>query len=107
MWYRESALFPFVEGVYQAPTYFRPAALKKPVWTLLDPDESQTGVPSNLAVHHTKHFIIFSTSPQNGRWKPLEKTTEIAVCIMNPWSKKEISKALVQLLLSSMFELTV
>ncbi|KAH9079497.1 hypothetical protein EDB83DRAFT_2503931 [Lactarius deliciosus] len=85
IWYRDSTLFLFVEeGVYQAPEHFRSTTLK----TL-----SPSGVPSRLAVRGTKHFITFTTYPQPDRWKHMEKSTDCAICIMNPWTRKEISKA--------------
>ena len=44
MWYRASVLFLFVEeGVYQSTTYFCPTEFKKPVWTLVDSDDSPDG----------------------------------------------------------------
>jgi hypothetical protein len=87
-----------------------PAAdLKSRVWTLVDSDDNNTGIPSHLTVHDSQHLIIYSSSPQSGRWKYLGKTTLSMVAVMNPWTREEISRALVvhPLLPSMMFELTI
>ncbi|KAH9043153.1 hypothetical protein EDB85DRAFT_1885551 [Lactarius pseudohatsudake] len=77
IWYRDSTLFLFVEeGVYQTPEHFRSTTLKTLVWTLVDSDESPSGVPSRLAVRGTKHFITFTTYPQPDRWQHMEKSTD-------------------------------
>jgi len=95
-WYHDSRRYLFVkEGVYEVPEHFPSTTFKTLVWTLVDSDESLSGVPSNLAVHCTKHFIIFTTPPQSSQWKPLEKTTGCRVAIMNPWTRAEIAQAAV------------
>jgi len=108
IWYHESTPFLFVEdGVYKAREHFGPTTHKTLVWTLVDSDESPSGVPSRLTVKGTQHFIIFNTSPQPMRWKHMEKSTNWAICVMNPWTRKEISKALAHPLPSSVFGLII
>ena len=101
-WYNDSRRLLFVnEGVYVAPKDFPSMELKTRVWTLVDSNEPSWEVPPKLAVHHTQHLNIFTTSPQSERWKPLERTTICGVIIMNPWTRKEIFQALDHLLLPS------
>ncbi|KAH8994357.1 hypothetical protein EDB86DRAFT_2926188 [Lactarius hatsudake] len=96
MWYRDSRQYLFVEeGVYEVPQYCPSTDFKTLVWTLVDADECPNGIPSYLAVHDTKHFNVFVSYPQSSRWEPLEKTTQCAVIVMNPWTKTEISQAAV------------
>lgn len=58
IWYCDSMLYLFVEeGVYLAPGKSISTELKTLVWTLVDRDESPTGVPSHLAVDDTKHSL--------------------------------------------------
>lgn len=108
MWYRDSTLFLFTkEGVFEAPGGFRHTTLRTRVRTLIDSDhEATTGIPAHLAARANKYFIIFSTSPNPARWKNMEKTKQYAVCMMNPWTKKEIAKRFTRLCLPlSMFNL--
>lgn len=93
MWYRGKRLYLFVEdGVYLAPTDHPSTEFRTRVWTLVDADEGDR-VPEALAVQDTKHMIIFASSPNKDRWKGLTKTTAIAIAIMNPWTRREISEA--------------
>ncbi|KAF8271397.1 hypothetical protein EI94DRAFT_1720516 [Lactarius quietus] len=95
IWYRELNLYLFVaDGVYMAPQYFRPSTFQALVWTLIDTDEVD-GVPPLLVGSDTQLFIIFSSSPKPSRWSNMRKTTQCVICIMNPWTKKEIAKAAV------------
>ncbi|KAI0256323.1 hypothetical protein BJV78DRAFT_1151083 [Lactifluus subvellereus] len=55
--------------------------------------DSDDGFPSRLAQQHTKHFLLYTTSPHRERWKPLEKITHFAVLFMNPWMREEIFRA--------------
>ena len=108
MWYRGNNLYLFVrEGVFMGPDKYPPTDFEIPIWTLVDADRIPEGVPPFLAVHDTKHLIIFTSFPQSVRWKALEKTTACKVVIMNSWTREKISRALVHLLPSSMFELTI
>ena len=104
-------LFLFVkEGVFRAPSYFHHATLKTRVRTLVDSDGATTGLPAQLAERENKYFIILATSPKPALWKNINKTKWYAECIMNPWTKKEISKRLVHPLSSTFkvqFELTI
>ena len=94
IWYHNSRQFLSVEeGVFELPEDFPATIFKTRVWTLVDSDESPTGVPPRLAVHYTKHFNIYTSSPPSSRWKPLRKTTQCREVIMNPWSREEISQA--------------
>jgi hypothetical protein len=97
IWYRNSRRFLFVkDGVYEAPKGFQSTDLKTRVWTLVDSDELE-GIPPELAVQQTQHLIIFTTSLEPQRWKPLEGTTVFGVFIMNPWTRKELIQAFVPL----------
>ncbi|KAN0127599.1 hypothetical protein V8E53_014577 [Lactarius tabidus] len=92
MWYRDKRLYLFAEdGVYLAPTDYLSTEFRTRVWTLVDVDEGDR-VPEFLAVHDTKHMIVFASSPKERRWKRLPKTTACAVAIMNPWTRAEISE---------------
>jgi hypothetical protein len=107
MWYSDARLFLFVkEGVYESPERPRHSIFKTLVWTLIDTDQAKEGVPPHLSEHDTAHFIIYTTSPDWKRWGRLRKTTQSAVCVMNPWKKTEILKALAHLFPFSMFNLS-
>ena len=107
MWYSESKLLLFVEeGVYESPERPRLDVFKTLVWTLVDSDQAKERVPPHLAEHDTPHFIIYTTSPDQSRWDRLHKTTQRAMCVMNPWNKTEILKALAYLFPFSMFNLS-
>lgn len=97
IWYHNSKRFLFVkDGVYEAPEGYRSTDLKTRVWTLVDSDRLK-GIPPELAVHQTKHLLIFTSSPQSKRWKPLEDNTVCGILIMNPWTRKELLQAFVLL----------
>ena len=107
LWYRDSRLYLFVsDGVYESPTNLSSALFRTRVWTLVDTD-NETSFPPVLSQPGTNNLIIFATSPIQQRWASLEKTTTWDVAIMNPWTRREISEALVHSLLSSMFKLTI
>ncbi|KAH9993983.1 hypothetical protein BJV77DRAFT_1066973 [Russula vinacea] len=63
------------------------------VWTLVDSDESNSGVPGNLVQRNRRFFVIYATSPAKGRWSRMPKTTSCIVVVMNPWSRGEIHRA--------------
>jgi hypothetical protein len=90
------------EGVYEAPSDYDPTLFETFIWTLVDSDEANDGVPSRLVTHGTRHFVIYTTSPRKERWSRLHKTTRAVTIVMRPWTKGEIyrcacgvSKALV------------
>jgi hypothetical protein len=86
--------FIFVEeGVYQMGIYFQAALYKTLVWTLIDSDGSQSGVPEELVAHNTRFFVIYASSPASGRWSRLEKTVQPMVIVMNPWTRNGIHQA--------------
>ncbi|KAF8337726.1 hypothetical protein F5887DRAFT_531087 [Amanita rubescens] len=59
IWYREGSCLLFVEeGVYKAPDKFRPSFFHKFVWTVVDSDESEEGIPSHLVPQGTRLFMI-------------------------------------------------
>ncbi|KAH9037620.1 hypothetical protein EDB85DRAFT_1861243 [Lactarius pseudohatsudake] len=94
IWYYDSKRYLFVaEGVYELSRDFPSVGFKTRVWTLVDTDEDKSGIPPYLAVQFTKHFIIYTSSPQRSRWDRLDKTTVLKVIIMNPWTRAELSKA--------------
>ena len=112
IWFHSRSRFLFTdEGVFVEPQgnpLYPATDLNTCVWTLVDSNEDNTGIPCHLAVHDTRHLIIYCSSPQANRWKPLGKTTSPRVAVMNPWTREEISQALVaHPLLPSMFELTI
>ena len=89
IWYFDKKRYLFVEeGVYQVPDEFY--NFKFFVWTLVDSDFSKDGVPENLVMRNTRHFVIYCTSPNQDRWSRLHKTVRCHTMIMNPWKKKEI-----------------
>src|SRR5271154_347405 len=89
IWYFHSTRYLFVEeGVYKVPDRFH--AFKVFVWTLVDSDEAQDGVPGYLVMQDTSHFVIYTTSPSKDRWSRLHKTVRTEIVIMNPWKRKEI-----------------
>jgi RHS (Retrotransposon Hot Spot) family protein len=98
IWYRRKQCYLFVEdGVFRVPDNFNMDFFKTFIWTLVDSDD---GLPKYLRAQDTMHFIILTSSPRKQRWEALDKTTVLSSVIMNPWSKKEISKAWVFLFLS-------
>ncbi|KAH9007281.1 hypothetical protein EDB86DRAFT_2870989 [Lactarius hatsudake] len=94
IWYYDSKWYLFVaEDVYELFRDFPSVGFKTRVWTLVDTDEDKSGIPPYLAVQFTKHFIIYTASPQSSPWDRLDKTTLLKVIIMNPWTRAELSKA--------------
>ncbi|KAH9065068.1 hypothetical protein EDB83DRAFT_2519688 [Lactarius deliciosus] len=94
IWYYDSRRYLFVaEGVYELFRDFPSVGFEARVWTLVDNDEDKSGILPYIAVQFTKHFIIYTTSPQRSRWDRLDKTTLLKVIIMNPWTRAELSKA--------------
>lgn len=107
LWYIDPSLYLFVsDGVYMSPSNLSSASFRTRVWTLVDAD-NQKSFPHVLSSPGTNYLFIFATSPKQERWKSLVKTTIYEVAIMNPWTRKEISKALTRSHLSSMFKLTI
>lgn len=70
--------------------YFELAHYKSTVWTLVDSDESQSGIPEEFAIQDPPFFVIYATFPAKERWSQLGKTSANAVIVMNPWSQGEI-----------------
>jgi hypothetical protein len=85
----------FVEdGVFQVPPgCLDPTIFVPYIWTFVDADHCSKGVPSELAVKHSKAFTIFVTSPRASRWLNLKKATHLVKLIMNPWTWEEMSEA--------------
>ncbi|KAF8630308.1 hypothetical protein AX15_003001 [Amanita polypyramis BW_CC] len=74
IWYYRKTRYLFVEeGVYEVPDKFNDFEVF--VWTLVDSDDAKDGVPENLVMRHTCHFVIYCTSPSRDRWSRLHKTT--------------------------------
>ena len=89
IWYHHKTCYLFVEeGVYKVPDDFYDFELFP--WTLVDSDDARDGVPENLVMWHTCHFLIYCTSLDQKRWSHLHKTIHNFVFIMNPWKRKEI-----------------
>ncbi|KIM89676.1 hypothetical protein PILCRDRAFT_192655 [Piloderma croceum F 1598] len=93
--YKEEVRYLFVEeGVFQAPSTFLSSEYRGFVWTLVDADEAQNGVPERLVPSNTGHFVIYSTSPDCSRWSCVHKTIRERVIVMDPWTwKREIKRA--------------
>ena len=95
LWYRGGTLYLFAsEGVYEMVHHFPCTQFLSRVWTLTDTDESSV-VPPSIAGSETQCLVIFTSSPDRKRWKGLAKNTTCVEVIMNPWSRREISEALV------------
>ena len=106
LWYHDSRLYLFVSnGVYESPKNISSALFRTRVWTLVDVDNDKL-FPPVLSQQGTNNLIIFATSPKKERWASLEEKMTWDVAIMNPWTRREISEALVHSYLSSMFKLT-
>ena len=89
IWYFRKTRYLFVEeGVYKVPDKFHDFEVF--VWTLVDSDDAKDGVPENLVMQDTRHFVIYCTFPSQDRWSRLHKTVRNAIIIMNPWKSKEI-----------------
>jgi len=95
------------EGVFIVPQNFPPRDFKIRIWTLVDSNYHPDGVPPHLIPERTNHLIIFTTPPQSSQWKPLRKSTSPSVFYMNPWTRREILKVWVHLLLPPFSELIV
>jgi hypothetical protein len=93
-WYEHESCYLVVEeGVFLAPPKFLPSLYRGFVWTLVDADESASGVPEQLVTRHTKHFVIYSSSPAQSRWARVHKTVRERIVVMNPWTRQEILAA--------------
>lgn len=91
LWFYQANYYLFVKnGVYKLPSDWEHSDFLSIVWTLVDSDQSIAGVPEILVPHGTRLFVIYITSPAKERWSRMEKTTNPAVFIMNPWSRSEI-----------------
>ena len=83
----------FVEdGVYEMGQHFTAANYKSLVWTLVDSDESPSGVPEVLVTQNTPFFVIYASSPASEQWSRLDKTCHHMVIIMNPWTRNGIHR---------------
>jgi hypothetical protein len=69
------------EGVYEVPDKFHDFEFF--VWTLVDSDDAKDGVPEDLVMQDTRHFVIYCTSPSQNRWSRLHKTVRCFTMIMN------------------------
>ncbi|KAH9043513.1 hypothetical protein EDB83DRAFT_2407406 [Lactarius deliciosus] len=96
IWYSDTRRYLFVdEGVFEVPPDYPSSMFKTRIWTFIDADDSNDGIPDYFAPHRTKHLIILSSSPESSRWKLLTKTTQCSIAIMDPWTREEISQAAV------------
>lgn len=68
------------------------ASFQQMVWTLVDADGIAGHIPERFFTRETRLFTIFTTSPRQTRWKQMPKNTSLEVIIMNPWTRKEISR---------------
>ncbi|KAF8525513.1 hypothetical protein BU17DRAFT_41732 [Hysterangium stoloniferum] len=94
LWLYQDRYTLFVEeGAYELPTDwalgdFLPSSR---VWAFID-SESDPGALARLTPFGTQLVVFFTTSPTEGRWHRLHKTTSYYLFIMNPWSIGEIKK---------------
>src|SRR5258708_8508319 len=94
IWYHSGRRYLFVDaGVFEVTNNFPCSEFNPFIWTLVDPDEAQDGVPKFLVSGGTIQFVIFTTSPCLQRWSRLHKTTDFTRVIMNPWTINEILQA--------------
>ena len=94
IWRYRGELYMFVEeGVYWMSTDFRRAWYHTDVWTLIDSDVSQGGIPTEFAERDLPFFIIYVTSPTRSRWSRMSKAFRLRVIVMNPWTRSEIYHA--------------
>ncbi|KAH9993993.1 hypothetical protein BJV77DRAFT_330428 [Russula vinacea] len=94
VWFYKKKLYMFVEeGVYDMGTDYNKADFNTFVWTLVDSDEAESGVPESLVPQSTLFSVIYTTYPAKRRWSRLHKTTSNIVIVMNPWSRSEIHRA--------------
>jgi hypothetical protein len=94
IWFFQAKYYLFVnEGVYKLPDDWSHDEFLCFVWTLVDSDQCQEGVPPKLIPHGTLLFVIYATSPAVERWSRMNKTTRRVVVIMNPWGRKEMKRA--------------
>jgi hypothetical protein len=63
----------------------------RPMWILVDANASPDGIPAELRVlSGPKPMVVYSTSPQQSRWKLVKGANiRLSVIIMNAWSKWE------------------
>jgi hypothetical protein len=91
IWFYQARYYLFVqEGVYELPSDWKHGDFRYIVWTLVDSDQSSTGVPEVLVPQGTRLFAIYVTFPANKRWSRLVKTTRPIRMIMDPWSRRSI-----------------
>jgi hypothetical protein len=58
------------------------------LWAFVDADLHE-GVPASL-IEDTNLYIMFTTPPRPLRWKPLSKSTDRVVVVMNTWTLREV-----------------
>ena len=94
IFYANGSCWLFVkEGVYRQPPNFEPRYYKIVIWTLVDSADLDLSLPTGLTSLGTQHFVIYTTSPTQSRWKKIHQTMLRILCVMNPWTKAEIHKA--------------
>jgi len=81
------------EGVFKEPKNFLSSQYRGFVWTLVDADDAQDGVPEKLIPNNTGQFVIYFTPPVRSRWARVHKTVREYVIAMDPWTRKEILRA--------------
>ena len=89
---RDSAIWLCKRESSKHPLNFLLSQYHRFVWTLVDVDE-KNGVPEKLVSNHTRHFVIYSSSPAQSPWAHVHKTVREYVMVMNPWTRKEILRA--------------
>jgi len=65
------------------------------VWTLVDADQAQDGVPSELVRNRTRLFVFYASPPNSERWKRLHKAVDDITLFINPWTWREMLRACV------------
>ncbi|KAI9444097.1 hypothetical protein H4582DRAFT_2071690 [Lactarius indigo] len=97
VWFRAEARYLFVvEGAFEIPSGYPSTKFKTRVWMFLDAGDCIDGIPDYFAAHKTKYLIIVSSAPRVTRWKLFTKTTQCSLAIMNPWTREEISRAVIE-----------
>jgi len=96
IWYDGIVGYIFVDdGVYKVAPDFHVNEFKIFVWTLVDADQAQDGVPPELVRNRTRLFVFYASPPNSERWKRLHKTVDDITLFMNPWTWREMLRACV------------
>jgi hypothetical protein len=91
IWLLKEQYHLFVEeGVYKMPDEFQDIFFKTFVWTLVDDDALDNGIPQYLIPSSMRLYVIYIISSAVSKWSRMEESLSLSVFVMNLWTKREL-----------------